>query len=158
MADPGNGKITVTKNVLPLVRPRPTLELRVGVLFNIYIPLLSLGGLGDFLQVYPHLPFITASWALYTDLERHKFTNLTTNISTDSCYTLTGMESEKPNFPSCIFNSFRGQILNNIFKVHLQTSGDREIKGEEGKRNAIMSDSQSTRTESSSKHFIVEET
>lgn len=46
----------------------------------------------------------------------------------------------------------------NVFKVTLQTSGEREMKGKEGKSNYILLDSQSINAESPSNHSITQET
>ena len=48
--------------------------------------------------------------------------------------------------------------MENVFKISLQTNGEREMKGKEGKRNAVILNSWCIKTEISPNHFVNEET
>ena len=68
-------------------------------------------------------------------------------------------EKGKTYFFPCVSHFyFRGQILGKCFQSCLQTGGEREMKGKEGKQNATVLVSQSIKTVSSSNHSITEGT
>lgn len=107
------------KHFLSLGKPRSTLDLKAGPVLNIYTPLLSLGaqGLGDVLQVHPHVQLIITSWTLIPHLAGYNFTNLTTNISI--C-----MKSEKHIFPLDI--SFWEILSKLVFKQLEREKGEKK--------------------------------